>query len=72
MAAFITVSLLRKFKWFLSLKNEKNMKESHLTVSIGKCAVSSKIQAVLIGEMPVLLVEKFFSDHLPVIIAVCV
>lgn len=48
------------------------MKESHLTVSVGKCALSSKIQSVLIGEMPVLLIEKNFSDHLSVIITVSV
>lgn len=47
------------------------MKESYLIVSVGTCALSSKIQSVLIGEMPVLLMEKTFSDHLSVI-AVCV
>ena len=49
-------------------KKKKKKKESRLIVSVGKCALRSKIQSVHIGEMPVLLIEKNFSDRLSVII----
>lgn len=67
LAALVSLSYLRNFKWILIIESVEKKKESHLIVSVGKCTLSSKIQSVH-GEMTVLLMKRTSQNRLSVII----